>query len=455
MPPASPFQIPDVRRFIAFRICFNSRFYYPIFTILFLDFGLTVDQFALLNAVWAGTIVLSEVPSGALADIIGRRRLLIFTGVLMVVEIAIIAVVPTGRMPLVFGAFLINRILSGLAEAAASGADEALAYDALERAGLEKQWGRVLEVQVRCQSVGFILSMVIGAAVYDPRLVQRALSWFGVEAALTQADTLRWPLYLTLVMAVGTLLTALRMTEASDSDDAASDPSRREKPVAAAFRLTLKAGSWILNTPWALSVILFGLLFDGVIRMAITLSSQYYRLILIPEALFGVIGALIAALGLFVPRWARRLSETRQPAFNLAITTLVTLIGLTGMVFCWPFWGLVPAIVLFSAMFLNGFFISHYLNSITARHQRATVLSFKGLSYNLSYGLLGILYSLLVAGLRGRLAGAELTATALEDAVFKASLPAFPWTFVVGWGVLAGFVFWHLRRHGALRDRVG
>jgi MFS family permease len=440
----SPFTVPNVRRFIAFRIFFNSRFYYPIFTILFLDFGLTVDQFALLNAVWAGTIVLSEVPSGALADIIGRRRLLIFTGALMVVEMAIIAWVPRGNIDLVFGAFLVNRIFSGLAEASASGADEALAYDALEEVGLADRWGQVLEIQMRCQSVGFILAMVIGAAIYDPGLVTQVLAWVGVDATLTQSDTLRWPLYLTLVMAVLTLFTALRMTEAREPADA--DPSSLENPVAAALRLTLKAGGWILRTPWALAIILFGLLFDGIIRMAITLSSQYYRIILIPEALFGVIGALIAALGLFVPRLARRLSESRSPAVNLVLTTLVALIGLTGMAFCWPYAGLVPAIVLFSAMFLNGFFISHYLNAITARHQRATVLSLKGLSYNLCYGLLGILYSLLVAVLRGGMESAGLGGDSLEDAVFTASLAAFPWAFVVGWLVLAGFVFWYLRK---------
>ncbi|MEJ2642700.1 MAG: MFS transporter [Desulfosarcinaceae bacterium] len=448
MPLNSPFKVPNVRRFIAFRIFFNSRFYYPIFTILFLDFGLTVDQFALLNAVWAGTIVLSEVPSGALADIIGRRRLLVFTGALMVAEMAIIALVPIGNTSLVFGAFLVNRILSGLAEAAASGADEALAYDALEQVGLAGEWGRVLETQMRCQSVGFILSMVIGAAIYDPHLVAQALSWIGVGVVLTQTDTLRWPLYLTLVMGILTLITALRMDEARDAKD--TDPSaaasENEKPVAAAFRLTLKAGGWILKTPWALAIILFGLLFDGIIRMAVTLSSQYYRIILIPEALFGVIGALIAALGLFVPRLARRLSETRRPAVNLALTTLVALSGLTGMAFCWPYVGLLPAIVLSSAMFLKGFFISHYLNAITTRHQRATVLSFKGLSFNLCYGLLGILYSLLVAALRGHMEGMGLGGDALEDAVFTASLAAFPWTFVVGWLVVAGFVFWYLRR---------
>jgi MFS family permease len=71
----SALAIRNVRLFIAFRVFFNARFYYPIFTILFLDFGLTLEQFALLNAAWAASIVLLEVPSGALADTIGRRNL--------------------------------------------------------------------------------------------------------------------------------------------------------------------------------------------------------------------------------------------------------------------------------------------------------------------------------------------------------------------------------------------
>ncbi|MCP3896253.1 MAG: MFS transporter, partial [Bacteroides sp.] len=57
----SPFELRNVKLFIAFRIFFNARFYYPVFTILFLDFGLTISQFALLNAVWAATIVILEV----------------------------------------------------------------------------------------------------------------------------------------------------------------------------------------------------------------------------------------------------------------------------------------------------------------------------------------------------------------------------------------------------------
>jgi len=170
-PYRSPFSIPNIRLFIAFKVLFNSRFYYPVFTILFLDFGLTVAQFAILNAVWAATIVLAEVPSGALADIIGRKRLLVFATFTMIFEIGIISFVPKTDPSVIFIVFLVNRVLSGFAEAAASGADEAIAYDSLAAKGDPDQWGRVLEVLMRFQSIGFIVAMSIGAAIYDPVLL--------------------------------------------------------------------------------------------------------------------------------------------------------------------------------------------------------------------------------------------------------------------------------------------
>ena len=72
----------NVRRFTVFRLLYTARFYYPVFTVLFLDYGVTLEQFALLNMVWALSIVIAEVPSGALADIIGHKRLLVFAALL-------------------------------------------------------------------------------------------------------------------------------------------------------------------------------------------------------------------------------------------------------------------------------------------------------------------------------------------------------------------------------------
>ena len=167
----------NVRSFTLFRVAFTARFYYPVYALLFLDYGLTLAQFGILNAVWAATIVLAEVPSGALADTIGRRALLVVTGVLMVLEMAVLLAAPIGGGSLLFGLFLANRVISGLAEAAASGADEALTYDSLKAAGLEHRWGHVLERVQRDTSLAFFFAMMTGAAVYDPAMVNAVLQF--------------------------------------------------------------------------------------------------------------------------------------------------------------------------------------------------------------------------------------------------------------------------------------
>lgn len=446
------FRIPNVRLFIFFRLFFNARFYYPIFTVLFLDFGLTLEQFALLNAVWAATIVLLEVPSGALADTMGRRNLLVLAASLMVMEMLLLCFAPRGNPSLLFAFFLMNRIFSGTAEAAASGADEALAFDTLQERGLSGSWNRVLDRQMRVQSMGYIVAMSIGAAVYDPRLMHTVAGWLGWRITPDQSVTLRFPVYLTLAMAVLALLTTLKMRETGPAARARSAECGKMtacgQSVGRAFRLTFQAGAWIFSTPLALVLITAGVLFDNIIRMVLTLNSQYYRVIQLPEASFGLIGSALALLGVFLPRLASKLVTGRRPAFNMTMLSVLTLAGLGGMTFFWPVAGLLPMVLLYSAILMAGFMLSYYLNRITESHQRATVLSFKGLFFNLAYGLAGLLYSLLIAALKSDLTGAgpALAADLVRDTGFRQSIAWFPWYFLLT--LLLWFLLARLRLRG-------
>lgn len=454
----SPFSIPDVRRFIAFRVLFNSRFYYPVFTILFLDFGLTVAQFSILNAVWAATIVLLEVPSGALADVIGRKHLVVFASVVMVVEVGIISFVPAMEPGVIFVVFLVNRVLSGFAEAAASGSDEALAYDALAERGNSQDWGRVLDYMTRFQSMGFILAMTMGAAVYDPDLVQRVCDFAGIDVVVSQSMTMRFPLYLTFVMALFCLWVSLGMTgdaRGDRKDDHIEDTGAVS--LVEAFRVTVDGGRWIVNTWFVFWVMLFGMLFDGVIRMVVTLSSQYYRLVSVPESLFGIIGSAVAILGIFIPRLALRIVETRPPRDALLLTALLALAGLWTMSFFWPWFGVVSVVITSSAMYFNGFFVSYYLNRNTASKNRATVLSFKGLIYNISYGVMGVVYALALKAQRLSLevsSSAGVDPDIIQNQVFMDVFVWFPLVLMAGL-VIMGFVCgWSFKKKG-LDHRLG
>jgi MFS family permease len=433
----SPFTIRNVRMFVAFRVFFNARFYYPVFTILFLDFGLSISQFAILNTVWAATIVVMEVPSGALADIWGRRNLLILASILMIIEMLLLCFVPRGYSSLLFTVFLINRILSGTAEAAASGADEAIAYDTLKIEGHIEMWDEVLAMQMKMRSLASIMAMALGAAVYDPAFMQRVSDWLGLGIHFSQSITIRIPIYLTLIMAMLSLISTLRMQKENftiTTDETCGALEHCSTSVKDIFAKTLEAGRWILSSPFALVIIGAGFLFDSIIRMIVTLASQYYRLIEIPEALFGIIGSGMAIIGLIIPRLCMKMTERYTPRFNLSILAATTIVGLFGMSFFTPRYGLIPVVIIFSGIYMSGFFVSFYLNHITKSSQRATVLSFKGLSFNLFYGLVGLLYAVLIAALRPQVAEthAGITPELLENLVFITSFQWFPWTFVIG-----------------------
>lgn len=445
----SAFEISNIRLYIAFSLFFNSRFYYPIFTVMYLDYGLTISQFAILNAAWAAAIVAAEVPSGALADIFGRRKLLIFAGSVMILELSLITFAPRSNLDLLFGIFLANRILSGLAEAAASGADEALAYDSLKKEGLESDWGRVLDIKIRFQSIGFIITMITGAAIYDPVIVQIFLSLIGYNLIVTSDMTLRLPLFLTLFMGALTLYSAVKMKD-PEIDDVNS--SHKIISVKSAFAITIDAGLWILKTPFALVIIATGLVFDGIIRMVITLASQYYRMIDLPEAAYGIIGALVSVMGFVIPRIALKMTGAGSPLFNFFIMAVITITGLAGMSLFIPYTGLIFTFVLFSGMYMNYFFISHYLNRITDSRHRATVLSFKGLFYNLSYGIIGISYSLLITFSRKSIGSShpEIDPQILENRTFIETFVWFPRGFVLAVILLVLFSFIILKRSSNL-----
>lgn len=396
-------------RFIAFRILFSARFYYPVFAILFLDYGLSLEQFALLNALWAAAIVVLEVPSGALADRWGRQRMVQLASILMVAEMLVLLVVPLGNSWVVFAAFAVNRVLSGAAEACASGADEALAYDSLKAAGREAEWPAVLRRLMRWQSAAFTVAMLAGAAVYDPGLWNRAWESLGLEGHWTKAETLRLPVWMTLGTALAAATVASRMAEPPGTFASAT-------PMRELWGQILSAGRWILSQPLILAALAAALLHDSFIRLILTLQSEWLRAIGYPEASLGLITAGLAAVGLAAAPLAALMDYRPGIAWKLALTAVATTAGLAGVAHSGSLAGLIWLPLLHLAFGLAAYVLSQVLNTRVDSAHRATVLSFKGLAFHIAYGMLGLAY-----GAAAR--------TLPADAPFSTSLLWLPWAF--------------------------
>ncbi|MEW2614971.1 MFS transporter [Streptomyces sp. NPDC047880] len=111
---------------------------YPVYALLFADTGMSVWQISSLFALWSVTGVVLEVPSGAWADAMSRRRLLWIGPLLTATGFALWVAVPS------YGAFAAGFVLWGAGGALGSGALEALVYDELDRLGAADRYAPVM-----------------------------------------------------------------------------------------------------------------------------------------------------------------------------------------------------------------------------------------------------------------------------------------------------------------------
>lgn len=369
----------NAKLFLVFRIFFNARYYYPVFAILFMDLGISLEQFALLNGLWAITIVLLEVPSGALADILGRLALVRLGAFLMVLEMLCL-LVPRGDPALLLGALAVNRVLSGMAEALVSGADEALAYDSIEE-DRETVWSQVLEYQMRYVNLAMVFAMLLGGAVYDPRC------WFFLEPDRATEWALRAPVVLTLLHALVVVAIVLQMKA----------PSRQRERgwglVSKAFRQTWSTGRWILTRRSVFLVIVATVFFDHLARQTLTVSSDYLTVVGIPEAVLGVFGAVVALASAVIAGPLKRTALQRSPAFMFGLVLAVLSVSCVGLARPIPYLSAVWVIAMGVVMGATNYLASLYLNQLVSEERRATLLSFKGLAVNLGYLWISLLYS--------------------------------------------------------------
>ena len=413
----------NLRLFVLFRLFFNARFYYPIFLILFYDFELTAVDFYILNGVvWTLASIVLEVPSGALADRLGRKTLIVTAAVLMIAEMAVLCVTPLGGGALVFGLFMLNRILSGAAEAAASGADEALAYDSIPESERETRWPKVQSQLMVVGAIGMIIAINLGAAIYR---FNDVAAWLGQDWTLPKEITIRAPFFLCLATSAITLIVTLLMKE----------PPRHEttyakSTVSDSFRRALGAGRWILSHSAPFLILLIFVLFDSIVRLFYTVGSSYYRVIDINAAFYGLIGTLGNLVAIAIAPLITWLIANRSANFNYRLAALFVLGGLIGLAYQIPIWGFLVLLPLGFGMRHIHAATSHYLNRVTDSAHRATVLSFRGLAMMLFYGLVNVGAILQITAMKSNDARPEVWKPEFEDEIIRQTSPYWWMWFV-------------------------
>jgi hypothetical protein len=262
---------------------------------------------------------------------------------------------------------------------------------------------------MRWQSAGFVIAMIIGGLLYDPRIINFLLP---ASIHLSTEFVHRLPVALVLCQALVCLFITSRMIEPVHTHPNASESIDENattlSTIKSAVRLTLDTTRWLLTHPTLVVLLLIGVALDSIVRNFATINSSYFRLIDLPEWTYGFIGAGMGLLGWFVPALAKKLNERFGMLANLGFTTIGILMGLIALIPAWPIYGVLPAIFLMAMMGFLGFTLSRVLNEEAESSRRATVLSVKGLVFNLGYGLFSLGFSVLLANFPDQPAGTAL-----------------------------------------------
>ncbi|MDA1079577.1 MAG: MFS transporter [bacterium] len=137
----------------------SAWFWVPIWVLFYLRFT-DYAGIGLLESIMIISVTLSEIPTGAVADLLGKRKTLILGFFLFAVGNVLMGFAPS------FAVVVAAVIIITVGGSFASGTVEALVYDSLLSLGKEKTYDKVISTITSVRLVALSLASVVGGALY-------------------------------------------------------------------------------------------------------------------------------------------------------------------------------------------------------------------------------------------------------------------------------------------------
>jgi MFS family permease len=333
----------------------------PVLILFYTANGLNSTQIFTIQAAFHLAVLLLEVPSGYLADVIGRKKTLVFGAIFFPLGLAFYA---AGRS---FAAFIFAEVLLAVSVSMRSGCDSALIFDSLRQLGRESEYKRFEGRSALLARTGTAVSSVVGG--------------------LLAAVFLRLPFLVNIATAMFMPPLALALAE----------PEREKRPGKNPLRDILHICRFCLEQPHIRPVVLFcGLL------MACQLTGLWayfllYRELGIGVGWFGVLFAVFQLAGALGGSRAHAFSERfggRASLFLMLLSPLFfIMLGLLPSFWLLP---LIPA----NALLWNLAYpvLLERLNLAVGSDVRATVLSLAAMAGSVMFVAVSPLFGRLVDG---------------------------------------------------------
>ena len=149
----------NISKVIIINFCQRFQLYVHALALLLLARGLTLVQISLIESIMIFTIFLMEVPTGILADRVGRKWS-IFASTLLLMSGEVIFIFARS-----FEWYIFIALLTGTGFAFASGAVEALVYDSLPPKNREDAMKRAMGRVNSWGQIAFVIAPIVGGLI--------------------------------------------------------------------------------------------------------------------------------------------------------------------------------------------------------------------------------------------------------------------------------------------------
>lgn len=319
--------------------------------------GLSLAQIGLVEGIYHATSIVCEIPSGAVADLLGRKKSMILSKVCIMISCLVMLFARS------FWAFALSFIIQALGNNFNSGSEEALVYDSMKYLGRENEYIRVNG------RLNFLIEVAQGiATVMGGILAERSFVWCYSAC---------------LVITVLTVLPVAGMTE-PPYGEGRGKRSGIGNMVAAHFRTSyaiLRSDSRILKV-----IVYYSMIF-AMETMFFYYSQQYYSelgynkvlisMILLVHGIFSCVGAVMS----------EKVFDRVGKGIGYGAAVVIALCML-----CYGFKNIILSVAAFA---VTGFFNSMLypvqsaqLNGLIPSGQRATLISVNSMFFSVGMILL-------------------------------------------------------------------
>ena len=318
----------------------GAMVFIPIVVLFWQENGLSLRDIFILQAVFALSTLILEIPSGYISDQWGRKNTLILSSIASFIGILIYAFSDG------FWGFLAAEMAFGVGVSFASGTVDALAYDMLLELGDVKKFRKI---------IGHIFFMHFGAEAI-----------VGIAGGALALISLRTPIFATLIPFGISIIIALSLEEPKRHK---LQEERHLEVMLRIFRDTL-----IHNVPLRSIILLQGII-SSMSLMLFWFFQPYQLAVGIPLVLFGVTHSIIVAAGAFMSKTTHRITTWIDDRLFLLIIAASMIVSFLFLGFISSVWGLIFFLVSRVAWSALSPLITDIMNRMTTSEIRATVLS--------------------------------------------------------------------------------